>query len=96
MRPGCPLWGVKNGSRGPNAACLLYSNEETSLREGAKSEQCPSPEVSRCIDHFVGAFFLDNASCLHEQDASAVLVIIQPQYGTDRDTIAFSGIGFLD
>jgi hypothetical protein len=33
----------------------------------------PSPEVSRFIDHFVGAFLLDKASRLHEQKASAVL-----------------------
>ena len=32
----------------------------------------------RFIDHFVGAFLLDKASRLHEQKASAVLVIVQP------------------
>jgi len=35
----------------------------------------PSPEVSRFIDHFVGAFFPQQASRLYEQKASAVLVI---------------------
>jgi hypothetical protein len=38
----------------------------------------PTTEVSRFIDHFVGAFLLNKASRLHEQKASAVLVIVQP------------------
>jgi hypothetical protein len=38
----------------------------------------PSPEVSRFIDHFVGAFLLDKESRLCEQKASGVLVIVQP------------------
>lgn len=33
--------------------------------------------------------FLDKASRLYEQKASAVPVIVEPQYGTDRDLIAF-------
>jgi hypothetical protein len=32
----------------------------------------------------VGAFFLDKASRLYEQKAHAVLVIVQPQYGTEH------------
>jgi hypothetical protein len=39
---------------------------------------CTTTEVSRFIDHFVGAFLLNKASRLHEQKASAVLVIVQP------------------
>jgi hypothetical protein len=36
----------------------------------------PSPEVSRFIDHFVGAFFLAKASRLYKQKVRAVLVIV--------------------
>jgi hypothetical protein len=42
-------------------------------------------------DHYIWAFFLDKTSRLYEQ-AGAVLV--QPQYGSDPDTIAFFGVCF--
>jgi hypothetical protein len=41
----------------------------------AKVRKVPSPEGSRFIDHFVGGFFLDKASRLYDQKASAVPVI---------------------
>ena len=59
----------------------------------AKVRKVPSPEVSRFIDHFVGGFFLDKASRLYDQKAS-VPVIVEPYYGSDRDLIAFLGVGF--
>jgi hypothetical protein len=37
------------------------------------SALCHPPEVSRFIDHFVGALLLNKASWLQEQKASAVL-----------------------
>jgi hypothetical protein len=47
------------------------------------------PEVSRFIDHFVGAFLLDKASRLHEQKGQR-----GSGHGTDRDPIASFGICF--
>jgi hypothetical protein len=38
----------------------------------------PITEVSRFIDHCVGAFFLAKAFRLYEQKASDVLVIVAP------------------
>ena len=49
----------------------------------------PTAEAGGFIDHFVDAFLFDKASRLYEQKASAALVIVQPQYGTDRYMIAF-------
>jgi hypothetical protein len=36
----------------------------------------PPPSAPQEVVHFVGAFFLDKASRLYEQKASAVLVIV--------------------
>src|ERR1700738_572094 len=54
----------------------------------------PSSEVSCLINSFVRAFFLDEAARPCEQKASAVLVIVEPKYSTDRDEIAFSASVF--
>ena len=42
--------------------------------EAAKWREVPPPEVSRFLDHFVGAFFLAQASRLYKQEAREVLV----------------------
>jgi hypothetical protein len=60
----------------------------------AKVRKVPSPEGSRFIDHFVGGFFLDKAPRLYDPKASAVPVIVEPYYGTDRDLIAFLASAF--
>src|ERR1700730_8638804 len=50
----------QTGSRGPNAACLLYPNEQTSLRRGVRSRMSHSrqfapQQVAPLVDDFVGA-----------------------------------------
>jgi hypothetical protein len=62
----------KRDVRATSGLCLIATEERTSW----DVSNVPSPEVSWFIDHFVGAFFLDKASRLYEQKASAVLVII--------------------
>jgi hypothetical protein len=69
---------IKRVSLTVSESLPLFPRERLYSGRRGTSHLCPHRKSVDFIDHFVGAFFLDKASRLCEQQASAVLVIVWP------------------